>query len=235
MDEDPFRLYRGPGWFGVIVTSFFTSSAVVFGVLWGIQSGHIPGLVQSAPPPAASAAPALAQAPANVKVPTILGLPADTANELLGARGLRPVVRERRESPQPAGIVIAQNPLADSLMPRDGAVELTLSSGPPANVAVPELTGKLLPDAIKELEAAGLKAGAVNGPDTGDRIVLASKPAPGASVSPESTVELTVELRGVEVPKLVGLSFRRRRSCSRNPAWPWGRCASASTKTVTPS
>src|SRR5690349_19201728 len=102
MDEDAFRIYRGPGWFGVIVTSFFTSSAVVFGVLWGIQQGHIPGLVQTpqASPAAAAAAPALAQStPANVKVPTLLGLPSDTANELLAARGLRPVVRERRESP----------------------------------------------------------------------------------------------------------------------------------------
>ena len=212
MDEDAFRIYRGPGWFGVIVTSFFTSSAVVFGVLWGIQQGHIPGLVQTpqASPAAAAAAPALAQsAPANVKVPTLLGLPSDTANELLGARGLRPVVRERRESPQAAGTVIAQNPLADSLMPRDGAVELTVSNGPPANVAVPELTGKALPDAVSALEAVGLKAGTLTGPDTGDRIVLASNPAPGAAVAPASSVALTVELKGVEVPKLVGLSFSK--------------------------
>gem|GEM_PF-6820267 len=210
MDEDPFRLYRGPGWFGVIVTSFFTSSAVVFGVLWGIQSGHIPGLVQSAQPPEAAAQPALAQsAPVNVKVPTIVGLPAETANELLGARGLRPVVRERKESALAIDTVIAQSPLADSLVPRDGAVELTLSSGPPAQVAVPELTGKPLDVAIKELEAAGLKAGALLGPDAGERVVLASKPAPGAQVAPASSVDLTVELRGVEVPKLVGLSFSK--------------------------
>ncbi len=210
MDEDGFRIYRGPGWLGVVVTSFFTSSAVVFGVLWGIQQGIIPGLVQTPKQPEAQAAPAQAQsAPANVKVPTVVGLPADAANELLAARGLRPVVRERRESAQAADTVVAQDPLADSLVPRDGAVELTLSSGPPAQVSVPELTGQALPDAISALEASGLKLGKLHGPEEGDRIVLASKPAPGASVDRESEVELTVELRGVEMPKLTGLSFAR--------------------------
>ncbi len=212
MDEDAFRIYRGPGWFGVVVTSFFTSGAVVFGVLWGIQQGHIPGLVPTAQvsPPTASATPAQAQsAPANVKVPTLLGPPADAANELLAARGLRPVVRERRESPQAAGIVVAQDPLADSLMPRDGAVELTLSSGPPASVSVRDLTGKTLTDALSAHEAIGLKPGTLTGPETGERIVLASKPAPGASVAVASSDELTVELKGVEVPKLVGLSFSK--------------------------
>jgi len=210
MDEDAFRIYRGPGWLGVVVTSFFTSRAVVFGVLWGIQQGIIPGLVQPQKPLDAQAAPAQAQnAPANVKVPAVIGLPADAANELLAARGLRPVVRERRESPQAANTVIAQDPLADSLVPRDGAVELTLSSGPPAQVSVPELTGKSLPDAISAIEASGLKVGKLNGPDSGERIVLASKPAPGSSVVRDSEVELTVELRGVEMPKLIGLSFAK--------------------------
>jgi beta-lactam-binding protein with PASTA domain len=208
-EEDAFRLYRGPGWLGVILTSLVTSSCVLLGFLWAVQQGFISATalkkVDQAPP-AAAPAPAAAATPANVKVPTLLGLPSETAQELLTGRGLRMVVREKRESRYEAGTVVAQDPLADSTLPRDTQVQVSLSSGPAAQVAVPALEGKPLEEALKELGGLGLVAGAVTGPESGERFVKASEPVAGTQLAPGSSVKLTVEAAGVEVPKLRGLS-----------------------------
>jgi beta-lactam-binding protein with PASTA domain len=226
MDDDAFRLYRGPGWFGVVVTSLITSGLVMFGTLWAVQNGYVPAKLLSPAPeaPVASGTPAKAEGlAANVKVPTILGLPADTATELLSARGLRMVVRERRESSLAANTVITQDPLMDSTVPRDSPVAVTVSSGPPDDVEVPDLVGKSLADAQGVLEKAGFALGIITGPDSGDRVVLGSDPAPGAATTPGGTVKLTVGLAGSEVPKLTGMSVAKAKKLLESSGFALGK------------
>jgi serine/threonine-protein kinase len=205
MNDDDYRLTRGPGWLGVILSSLLTSCTVLVVFLWAVQHGLLtaPGLSQKAQ---------ATEQVAHVAVPPLNGLSVATALELLNARGLRLVVRQKRAHNAPADTVIAQDPLADSRLPRDSAVVVVLSSGPAATSPVPNLAGKLLPDALKELESAGLKADEL-GPDaTKDRVVSSTEPAAGKVLERGSAVKLLLAPAGIEVPKLTGLTLTKAKT-----------------------
>jgi serine/threonine-protein kinase len=206
-DDDDYRISRasGPSWLGVILTSLLTSVVVLVAFLWALQHGFVmvPALSQKAQAPASSSN------AAHVAVPPLTGLSTATALELLSARGLRLVVRQKRANPAPVDTVIAQDPLADSRLPRDAQVVVVLSSGPSASSTVPDLAGKPLADALKELESAGLKADEL-APDAGvPRVVTGSEPAAGKTVERGSAVKLLLAPAGVELPKLVGISLTK--------------------------
>ena len=207
MNDDDYRLSRGPGWLGVILSSLLTSCTVLVAFLWAVQHGFLmaPGLSQKAQG-------AAAEQVAHVAVPPLSGLSVATALELLNARGLRLVVRQKRAHTAPADTVIAQDPLADSRLPRDSAVVVVLSSGPAATSPVPNLAGKPLPEALKELESAGLKAEEL-GPDaTKDRVVSATEPAAGKVLERGGAVKLLLAPAGIEVPKLTGLPLNKAKT-----------------------
>jgi serine/threonine-protein kinase len=208
MDDDfayRARVYaRGPSWFGVIATSFVTSCCVVLGFQWAIAHGW---MQMMAPPQA----PAVAPVPSgNVTVPALVGLPARVAGELLEARGLRLVVREKREDAKvPRDSIIAQEPLPESTLPSRSEVSVVVSSGQPSAVSVPDLTGKTPEEARQLLEAAGLSIGRVTGPESGARVVAKSDPAAASTAARGTAVALVLEPVGVEVPKLVGLPWSK--------------------------
>src|SRR5688500_14262664 len=155
------RSVSGPGWLGVVVVSIITSSAVLLAFLLAVQKGLL--TVHNV---AAATAQASPEKPGttHVKVPALVGLPVTSATELLAARGLHIVLRLKRANPAAADTVIAQDPLADSMLPRDAQVVVVLSSGPPGNVPVPAVLGLSLDDALEALESAGLKPGELLGP-----------------------------------------------------------------------
>ncbi|MFC0005075.1 PASTA domain-containing protein [Micromonospora siamensis] len=80
---------------------------------------------------------ATSSAAERVAVPPLVGLPRDTAEELLDDVGLKPRVRTR-ESDRPAGTVIASDPDVGELVPAGSEVTLVVaeapeSSGPPTS------------------------------------------------------------------------------------------------------
>ncbi|HEX6240283.1 MAG TPA: PASTA domain-containing protein, partial [Polyangiales bacterium] len=211
MRDDDYRLpTRGPGWLGVIVTSVLSSCVVLIAFLWALQHGVImvPALREKGGSSAAAAATPTA---GHVAVPPLVGLSTATAVELLNARGLRLVVRQKRAHSAALDTVIAQDPLADSRLPRDSAVVVVLSSGPAPSGAVPNLAGKPLADALKELEAAGFKPEDV-GPDAGPRVVTGSEPAAGKALERGASVKLLLAPAGLEMPKLTGISLTKAKA-----------------------
>jgi beta-lactam-binding protein with PASTA domain len=245
-DDEPIRLYRGPGWLSVFAISLITSFSVAVGVEWAIQRGMFPALRQAqtaapapqepAPARAAPAAVAPERGPAVVKVPMLTGMSLAEANQLAGGRGLKLVVREKRQHDQlPADSVISQDPLPDSPVNPQTSVSVTVSVGKASGSAImPDLTGQPLEQAAKALETAGFKVSAVTGPPSGPRVVKGSDPAAGQPVPPGTSIALTVVAAaaaaapaaaapapapaaapaaapstGVVVPKLVGLPWSK--------------------------
>ncbi len=90
-----------------------------------------------------------------VEVPGVVGQPADAARRTLTDAGLTvETARERVHSAQPAGSVAAQSLAEGARAAQGDTVTLTLSKGP-RMVPVPDVTGKSVDDATRELEAAG--------------------------------------------------------------------------------
>ena len=194
-------MQRGPGWSGVILVTPITSLVVVFGERLATERGLLPSAAatDSAPePPKVTTA----------TVPGLEGMSLGAATELLQARGLTVLVRDKREHPTaPPDRVIAQDPLPGSVLPSQAPVSVTLSSGKPPGVPAPELNGLSFDAAVRALEAAGLKVGAISGPQSGDRRVEHSDAATGTTLAPGTAVALTL-VAEVAVPKLVGLSWQ---------------------------
>lgn len=202
--RDDYRIDQGPGWLGVIITSFLTSCGVLIVFVWALQHGvvTVPSLDQKAQ----ATAPANA---AHVSVPSLVGLPTATAIELLTARGLRLVVRQKRANAAPVDVIIAQDPLADSRLARDAEVAVVLSSGPAAVSTVPNLVGKPLAEALKELEGLGLKASDLPADAGEGRVVAATDPVAGKALERSGLVKLQLAPAGVVLPKFTGLSLTK--------------------------
>jgi len=191
------NLDNGPGFGTLVFVSALVSAVVsVCTVYAALRWGGLPGGLAMAG--------SAAESQAEARVPDVVGMRAEAADELLSARKLRLVVRERRADPAVAvGSVIEQNPLAQSRVTSGGEVAVVLSTGP-AQRTVPNIVGQALEAAQKLLEEAGLKPGALTEGDTGEpNTVTAVSPAVGAVVEPGSAVALTVARPKVAVPKLL--------------------------------
>lgn len=195
---------RGPGWSGVILISLVLSLAAVFGARIAVQQGILP---EATGPAARSEEPL---APTTAEVPALEGMSLSAARELLNARGLTLLVRDKQPHETiPAESVAAQDPLPGSVLKVEAAVSVTLSTGKPNETMVPALAGKSFEDAVLALQTANLRVGAVTGPESGEREVESSEPAAQSLVLPNSAVSLTLVASGIEVPKLVGLRFAK--------------------------
>ncbi|MDD9939381.1 MAG: PASTA domain-containing protein [Myxococcales bacterium] len=204
--------YRGPGWSGTILVSLITSVAAVLGFHWAQVDGLVPTPPQqpevATPTSPEDASDARDEGP--VEVPKLAGLALDSARELLQARGLRLVVREKRPDTAVAvDHVISQEPLPASMLRAQGQVLVTLSSGAAAEIPVPDVTGKTIEEATRVLQSAGFKLGPIDGPATGERAVASTVPLAGAKAPSGSDVALNVAVAGVEVPKLLGIPWFR--------------------------
>lgn len=190
---------NGPGFGTLVFVSALVSAVVsvctVYAALrWGGLQGALTGTASAAE-----------QQP-EARVPDVVGMRAEAADELLSARKLRLVVRERRADPAVAsGSVIEQSPLAQSRVTSGGEVQVVVSTGP-AQRAVPELVGKPLEVAQKALEDLGLKLGPIAESDSGEpNTVTATAPAVGALLEPGASVALTVARPKVSVPRLLNM------------------------------
>jgi serine/threonine-protein kinase len=117
-------------------------------------------------------------------------------------------VTEKFDETAPVGTVLAQDPTQGTAVKRGTPVGLTVSKGPQP-IPVPDVRGKSQDDAVKTLEAAGLKAviapETVNDKTVPKGAVAAQAPASGTLTRGQS-VTLTVSKgpKFVKVPSFIG-------------------------------
>jgi serine/threonine-protein kinase len=147
-----------------------------------------------------------------IQVPSVDGLTAANATEVLKSYQLRLVVKGKAAHPEHAvDTVIEQSPLAGSQVVPGDAVAVVLSTGAPMS-KVPRVIGTPLGDARKAIETAGLVVGEiteVEGKVAGQ--VTASRPEPGTEIKAGTKVDLTAVPEGKLVPDLAGMTSRKAR------------------------
>jgi beta-lactam-binding protein with PASTA domain len=147
-----------------------------------------------------------------IEVPSVLGLPVQSARALIENRGLMFVVSEEREDVQtPAGNILQQRPLQGSRIDRGQAVDVVVAKAP-APIKMPSLVGLALAEAKLQLASAKLVLGKVS-EDTSPKVKLGSiisqSIAEGGETRAGATVDLVVS-KGppmVAVPSVLGRSL----------------------------
>ena len=114
---------------GMILGSTMQSSSAL------IQAGDIIGQTPTSGTSAALGTPVdivVSTGPAKFGVPDVVGLPqSDAQDKIMSAELMVGRVTTSNSENVPIGNVISQVPLAETLLPRGGAVNLVVSSGPP--------------------------------------------------------------------------------------------------------
>lgn len=149
-----------------------------------------------------------------IEVPSVLGLPAQSARALVESRGLMFVVSEEREDAHVApGNILAQRPMDGSRIERGHTVDVVVAKAP-APIKMPGLVGLPLPEAKARIEGARLVVGKI-GEDVSAEVkagsVMAQAIAEGSETRVGSSVDLVVSkgVATVAVPALVGRSLTR--------------------------
>ncbi|HEY5976999.1 MAG TPA: Stk1 family PASTA domain-containing Ser/Thr kinase [Solirubrobacterales bacterium] len=131
--------------------------------------------------------------PKLIRVPVLVGTQRSVAVQQISSRGLEPAIREE-ESSDPEGQVIEQVPDAGSEITRGSQVTITVSGGE-EQASVPNVIGKLRPDAVAAIREAGLD------PVVSEQITdVPSKvgkvtdqfPPPGTEAEPGTEVKIVV-------------------------------------------
>jgi beta-lactam-binding protein with PASTA domain len=149
-----------------------------------------------------------------IEVPSVIGLPVQSARALIEGKGLMFVVGEEREDAKtPPGSIVAQKPLQGSRIEGGQSVDVVVAKAF-APVKAPNLVGGTLADARQRLEAVKLVVGKVseeNSPDVKAGDVIAQGVAAGAEVTVGTAVSLVVSkgVGTVAVPSVVGRSLSR--------------------------
>jgi beta-lactam-binding protein with PASTA domain/tRNA A-37 threonylcarbamoyl transferase component Bud32 len=135
----------------------------------------------------------VSKGPKPIAVPSVEGQPFESANGTLQGAGFS-VARQDVDSDQPRGIVVDQDPEANSLASRGATVTLSVSKGP-KTVRVPFVESVDRDTALQTLRESGFKVRVdeqeVDDPAL-DNLVLAQDPAGDTEVKPGSTVTITV-------------------------------------------
>lgn len=143
------------------------------------------------------------------RVPGVLALPQTQAQHKLSSAGLDTRVEQDFSLTVPRGSVISTDPEPGKRVRSNGTVTLTVSKGP-QEIRVPDVKGRTLAEAQRQIKAAGLTPGTVRKSFDGSvpqGQVVATDPAAGTERSPDTPVAFTVS-RGspVDVPDVIGES-----------------------------
>ncbi len=149
--------------------------------------------------------------PRQITVPALRGVPLDSAVNRLAQLGLRGRPTDSIADPLiPSGAIAWQSPAPNTVLPEGSLVSLGVGTGAPV-VAVPDVRLLDLRLALHVIEAAGLRAGAVDTvPNDADQgTVLGMRPSPGSALPTGGTIGLAVSSGPppVPVPQVVGLSI----------------------------
>ncbi|NWF30324.1 Stk1 family PASTA domain-containing Ser/Thr kinase [Streptomyces sp. PKU-EA00015] len=142
------------------------------------------------------------------RVPAVIGKTEKDARRQLDRAGLEAgKVRHDFSETVPRGSVINSDPAAGERIRGNGSVTLIVSRGPKI-VKVPEVAGRPLAEAERELRRVGLAPGMVTR-EFDDTVaqgsVISTDPEPGSSRSPDSAVSLVVSKGApIDVPDVTG-------------------------------
>jgi membrane peptidoglycan carboxypeptidase len=135
--------------------------------------------------------------------PDVSGLSVDEIIEAVYASGLRPVFDDV-PSPEPLGTIVGQDPLPGTILRESRQVVIEVSTGVPADVPLPDLTGLPSSAIAQEFEQFRLEHGirvawivrhvTVADPAGWNRVV-ATTPPPGALVTEDETITVIVGTR----------------------------------------
>lgn len=144
------------------------------------------------------------------KVPQLIGLTKDQAQESLENSQLAAEIELVFSEVVPEGIVISANPASGSSVSKSTVINLQISKGP-EYLSVPNLTGLSLDEVRKILTDAGLQLGQVTyeySSDTKKELAIAASPAFGELAKPNSVVSVILSKgpEPVAIPALVGIS-----------------------------
>jgi serine/threonine-protein kinase len=152
---------------------------------------------------------AVSKGPQLFPLPQLTGKSLDEAKTALNGAGMAlGKISETFDESEPAGTVLAQAPRSGNPVRHGTPVDLTVSKGPQP-IPVPDVRGQDQADAVKAIEAAGLKAvvapEAVNDRKVPQGAVVAQDPASG-NLTKGGSVTLTISKgpRLVEVPSFIG-------------------------------
>jgi eukaryotic-like serine/threonine-protein kinase len=149
-----------------------------------------------------------------IEVPSVIGLPVQSARALVEARGLMFVVGEEREDLKtPPGNIVQQRPLEGSRIDRGQPVDVVVAKAP-APFKMPGLVGLALADAKAKLESAKLTLGKVTQDTSLDGkvgSVISQSIAEGGETRAGAVVDLVVSkgVPTVAVPSVIGRSLTR--------------------------
>jgi serine/threonine-protein kinase len=130
----------------------------------------------------------ISKGPPPVPVPQVSGTFAQAESVLLGA-GFKVTQAQEFSTTVPAGQVTRTSPVVGTLIQKDTTVTVFISQGPPLQ-KVPDLTGKTVASATRQLSGLGLRVGAVYGPPGGR--VFQTSPGSGTPKKVGSIVNLYV-------------------------------------------
>jgi membrane peptidoglycan carboxypeptidase len=130
--------------------------------------------------------------PPSTTVPNVVGQPLQQATRILRGAGYQ--VLAPPGAPGDA-IVTGQAPPGGSNLPPGSPVTLTVNGGPAGGVAVPNVVGAKVDQAVRALQAAGFGVNQIPVPAFSPRQagrVVAQSPAPGSVAQPGSAVTISV-------------------------------------------
>lgn len=180
----------------VILLSLGTSVATTIGVLYAAERWHFIPEEQVE----------------RQSVPNLVGLTEGDARTNLEAAGLKLMVAGREpDAEAEPDTVIRQAPSAGQLVPRGDPVSLTFALPVPE---VPDVAGKTVKEATRELEEAGFVVEVADAVPSADREagqIVEQEPKAGTALEKKKTVTLTPSAgpAAVEVPKLSGLGLSK--------------------------
>jgi serine/threonine-protein kinase len=141
--------------------------------------------------------PRLVNPPHPVSVPQLTGQTLEAARSTAHQVGLDVAPQDEASDSVARGTVIGQEPAASTTTQSDQPVRVMVSSGPPP-VRVPDLTGRRVDDASRDLAAIGLTLGTVDQRET-------SSSAPSGTIVEQNTPSGSEVARGGSVNVVVGV------------------------------
>jgi beta-lactam-binding protein with PASTA domain/predicted Ser/Thr protein kinase len=160
--------------------------------------------------------------PQEVEVPTLTGMTQAQAAQALNAIGLQldSTVSTAASTQDQLDKVVAQKPEAGSNVALDGAVKITLGSGP-EQIRIPNVVGQTLDVAQPNIEGAGFKVQVENidsGKPKGE--VVSTDPTGGSAAAKGATVKIRVSNGNmVTMPNLNNQSVSQALDSLRRAGW----------------
>ena len=152
----------------------------------------------------------VSKAPSKVVVPNVVGRTAEQAAELANTANLQFATSSEYSSSVAQGLVIRQDPKANTEAAGDSTLNVVVSLGAnpdkkDTKVAVPDVAGKTADAAADALGKAGLAVSTTSKYSTSvaEGRIISQKPAAGKKVASGTTVKVVVSLGAKKVPQVV--------------------------------